>query len=477
MGRSFRSRFFTFRKSTLFWLVFGFAVSSSFHTFASLNDVVEGIDHNTTFLFIGIMLLLAKISGLIEKWGQPGILGELGIGILLGNLSHFGFGWFEQSRDNQVLHFLSQLGLIILLFQIGLELNVKQIVKAGPRALIGEVTGIVGAFLLGAFVISPLVFPDTNFITRLFIGACMASTSIGIAAMLFKQYKQMKSAEAQIVLGSAIIDDIIGMVMFPVLTALVTSGDLSPMGMVFVVIKSVAFIVGSVYLGQLLAPHIGKIFAKINTGTGMKLTLALSIALIMAYLAHLVGMAPIIGAFAAGLFLDPVHFNNFDNPKIYKEMMELTENKPFTQDEKGWIMDAAKKNAHHHIDDLIEPLAHFSVPLFFITVGMNVNLDVLTHWDSILIAASLLLIPVIARVVGSFVAGAGTTMDKFLIGFALVPNDEVGLVFASVAKSLHVFDERVFTIVIFVQILTTLVSTVVVNLLLARYVARKNAEK
>lgn len=284
----------------------------------------------------------------------------------------------------------------------------------------------------------------------------------------------MKSPEAQIVLGSAVLDDVFGMVMLPVMTALVTSGAVSPTSVVIIIVKSLAFMVAAVVLGRISAPYLGKFFAKINTGTGMKLTLALSLALILAYLAHLVGMSPIIGAFAAGLFLDPVHFNNFDNPKFYRDMKELTDEPSFSARERELIMKSAKKHAHHHIEDLVEPLAHFTVPLFFIIVGMNVDLRIFTDLNAIFVSFVILMIPIVARMLAAFAAGG--KLDKGVIGFALVPNDEVGLVFASVAKQLGVFDEKIFSIVVFVLIMTTLVGSAALNFFLARYTTRKHGK-
>ncbi len=459
----------------LFWYVFGFAISSSFYFFAAtggIGEVVHNIDYNATFLFIGIMLLLAKISGLIERWDQPSVLGELGIGIILGNLIHFQFPFFEAAENNEILKFLGELGLVILLFQAGLESNVKEIMHAGPKAFLVATIGAVAPFVIGAFVVIPIVMPEAELYTRLFIGACLASTSVAIAATLFHSYKQMKSPEAQIVMGSAVIDDVFGMVMLPVMTALVDTGAVSAPEIALIVVKSLGFLIAAVLIGQYTAPYLSKFFAKLNTGTGMKLTFALSLALILAYLAHSVGMSPIIGAFAAGLFLDPIHFDNFENPKFYTEMKHITDEPSFSSHERDVIMKAARRYAHHHIEDLVEPLAHFTVPLFFILVGMNVNLNIFTDLRSLGIALAILIIPIVSRFIAALFTGP--ELDKGVIGFALVPNDEVGLVFASVAVELGVFDERIFSIVVFVLIMTTLVGSAALNYFLARYTARQH---
>src|SRR3989344_435080 len=181
-----------------------------------------------TFLWIAILLLVAKAASLVEKFGQPSVLGELVAGVILGNLAILGINFFEQVKTDSIILFLAELGVVILLFQIGLESNIKDMRRVGIPALLVACIGVVVPFVLGTYIVGPLLLPN-----------------------------------------------------------------LDP--------NAFLFLAGSIILGQIFAPRLGKLFSKINTGVGMKFSLAISIGLFAAFAAQMIGLAPIVGAFAAGL--------------------------------------------------------------------------------------------------------------------------------------------------------------------------------
>jgi Kef-type K+ transport system membrane component KefB len=417
------------------------------------------------FLWIAVILIAAKLSGIVERFGQPSVLGELVVGVLLGNLGLIGYHGFDQVSQNEIINFLAELGVVILLFQIGLESNIKQMKSVGLPAFMVAIVGVVAPFVLGAYVVGPWLLPDLSSNAYLFLGSALTATSVGITARVFKDLGSLKSKEAQIILGAAVIDDVLGLIILAVVSALVTAGAVS-LGVISVIIaKAILFLVGSIILGQLLAGHISKIFSRIQTGVGMKFTLVLSFGLIFAYLAQELGLAPIVGAFAAGLILDPVHFKYFKKPEIVGEM-EIIVRDEQNADVKKRISKVLHHYTHKHVEDLIEPIAHLLVPIFFVVTGMNVKLETLFNGSIILIALAITLLAFVTKLAAGLLAGKG--VNKLLVGTGMVPRGEVGLIFATIGKTLGVISDEVFSIIVIMVILTTLLSPPMLAMLLKK---------
>ncbi len=416
-----------------------------------------------TLLWIAIILVVAKFSSLIEKLGQPSVLGELLAGVLLGNIWLLGWHFFEPIKSDPFIPFLAEIGVIILLFQVGLESNIQQMGKVGVRALLVAMLGVVIPFVLGAYLVGPWLFPGLGSNTYLFLGAALTATSVGITARVFKDLGKLKTSEAQIVLGAAVIDDVVGLVILAVVSAIVTLGAISLGGVALIIGKAVGFLVGAIVLGQLIAPRLGKLFSLINTGVGMKFTLAISLALLFSFGAGKIGLAPIVGAFAAGLVLDPVHFTYFKKPKVIEELDEHVGHSEGQT--KEMLMKVSHEYTHRHVDDLIEPLAHFFVPIFFVATGMSVRLETLFNPTVLVTALGITVVAVAGKLVSGLVAGK---VDKLIVGFGMVPRGEVGLIFATIGKSLGVIPDEVFSVIVIMVIFTTLLTPPVLNWLLKR---------
>lgn len=423
----------------------------------------------TTFLWIAVILVIAKISGLVEKIGQPSVLGELVIGVVLGNLVLVGISIFEPIKTDAIIRFLAELGVVILLFQIGLESNVAKIRKVGMLALMVAVIGVIAPFVLGAFVAGPLLLPELKMEALIFLGATLTATSVGITARVFQDLKQLKTKSAQIILGAAVIDDILGLIILAVVSALATTGTISVSVVSIILVKAIVFLVGAVVLGQFLAKHLGRLFSKLQNSPSMKFTLAISFALVFAYVAQLMGLAPIIGAFAAGLILDPVHFNAFKKPKLAGKLEKEIADLPAEKKEKlqGFI----EEETHSHIEDLIEPIGFLFVPLFFVVTGMDVNLAVLSNIPILLVALGI----TAAAIIGKIVSGlaVGKKANKWIVGFGMVPRGEVGLIFAAIGKALGVISDDVFSVLVIMVIITTLITPPI----LAHLLKKENLKK
>lgn len=407
-----------------------------------------------TLISIAILLLIAKLSSLVEKVGQPAVLGELLAGILLGNLTLVGVSFFDQIAINQVIIFLAELGVIVLLFQIGLESNVGKMMKVGFPALRVAIVGVVAPFVLGTYVVGPLFLPGLAFNAYLFLGAALTATSVGITARVFKDLNVIQTREAQIVLGAAVIDDVFGLIILAVVSAIVTVGNVTLLTVTLITLKAFLFLVLAVFLGQLIAPRLGLLLSKIHTGTGMKFTLAFSFALLFAYLAHIIGLAPIVGAFAAGLVLDSVCFRNFREPEIVGDIDEaLREADPRS---KARVLGVLQRHSAHHVEHLIEPIAHFVVPIFFVMTGMSVKLETLLDTKIVLTAIGVTLVAVLGKIVAGLVTGKGS--NKLLVGLGMIPRGEVGLIFATMGASLGVVSDSLFSVIVLMVVFTTLLT-------------------
>lgn len=419
----------------------------------------EGIGHAVvanpalTFLEVAVVLVAAKLFSFVEKFKQPAVLGELLVGVLLGNAALVGIHWFDGFKADPNLRFLAELGVAVLLFKTGLESNVAEMRKVGPRAFLVALAGVVVTFSLGAFVVAPWLLPQVPAVSHYFIGAALTATSVGISARVFSDLGKQQTKEARLVIGAAVLDDVIGLVVLAVITGLITAGSVS-LGLVSVTVgKSVGFLLGAIFIGQALAPRLSKWLSQIHSGVGAKFTFAIGFFLLFGYCAQLFGLAPIIGAFAAGLVLDPVHFSSFRNAVIVEDLKGVLAGESHAV--KDSVMSVVRRHEERHIEDLIEPLSHFLVPIFFVLTGMNVHLESFAHTSVLLLALGLTIVAFVGKYCSSFFAG---DVRKSVVGFGMIPRGEVQLIFAAMGQGLGVISADVFSAIVIVVIATTLLS-------------------
>ncbi len=423
----------------------------------------NGLNTGMDFLWIAIIILAAKLSNLVERFGQPAVLGELLVGIILGNMVLAGFNFFEPIRQDVVIRFLAEIGVVILLFQVGLESNIRKMLQVGSQAFLVAIVGVIAPFLLGTVVVGPLLLPELSFNAHLFVGAILTATSVGITARVFHDLGQLKTPEAQIILGAAVIDDVIGLAILAVVKAMAESGRVSLIDIGWITAKAVLFLGGAIFLGQLFAPRLGRLFSKINPGIGMKLILAISFGLIFAYFAELIGLAAIVGAFAAGLVLEPVHFRHFDAPGVISDINEsIAQAGPEVRKNVSNVLESLARN---HIKELIQPLGYFLVPIFFVLTGMEVRIETLFNVRILILALAVSVAAFGGKIISGFAAGG---VRKWIIGWGMVPRCEVGLIFAAMGKALGVFPDDIFSMMVIVIMFTTILPPLILNALLKR---------
>lgn len=425
----------------------------------------HGSEYAMVFMWVAVIIVLAKLSNLIEYWGQPAVLGELLIGVIFGNLlALYNPEWYHTMVDNNILNFMAELGVVILLFQVGLESNLKEMAEVGVSAGLVAIVGVVLPFAMGAYLIGPFLMPELTSNEYLFLGAALTATSVGITARVFRDLGQLQSSEAKIVLGAAVIDDVLGLIVLAVVSAIVQFGEVGTGQVIWIFAKAVIFLGATAVLGQLLAPYLSQGFSRINPGIGMKFTLALALALLLAWLAQVIGLAPIVGAFAAGLILEPVHFRHFKDAEIIDHLRATIHDADCSVREQ--IDHVLDEHAERHVEELLEPLGYTLVPIFFVLTGMIVNLQTLFNPATLLVAVAV----TIAAFIGKIIAGYVVLDDvnRAIIGWGMAPRGEVGLIFATIGRSLGVVNDAAFSVIIFMVIFTTLLTPPILTHLLRK---------
>jgi Kef-type K+ transport system membrane component KefB len=440
-------------------------LAAAWPVFAAGSDVV-----GENLLWLAIILLAARLfAPLAQKVGFPAVLGELLLGVVLGNLGLLGFHYFDTIARDPIIMFMAELGVIILLLQIGLETRLGDLVSVGMRASAVGSVGIIVPFALGAFVAGPLVLPGMEFNAYLFLGATLAATSVGITGRVFRDLGKLKMPEAQIVLGAAVIDDVLGLVILAVVSSLVEAGTVSVVEVLLIIAKAVAFLGGSIAIGRAVAPHLLRWVSRLDSSHSMLFSLVLVAGLFMAWLAHAVGLAPIIGAFAAGLLFEPVFLKEFETPKLVQDIEPLL---PAAVDAEKMqkIRTVLARHTSHQHEHMLEPIGYFFVPVFFVLTGMQVDLAAMADPKAVAVALALTTAAIAGKLVAGFAAGKG--MNPWLIGWGMVPRGEVGLIFAMVGKKLGVMTEAMFSEIVIMVILTTLLTPPILTVLLRRQSAK-----
>lgn len=463
----------------------------------------SGSAHADPFSLILVELALVILAAAIGRWlagalRKPGVLGELALGVLIGNVGYgLGIPFFQAlmhlgevgdiistvfrtgcsfseaaakvlSADAlgegglglQLLGILtgpggreitlmlvaiwlfSNLGVILLLFVVGLETDVDDMLRVGPVATVVAIAGVAVPSVLG-FLCGLWFLPDEPMEVHLFVGAILCATSVGITARVLKDLQKIDTAEARVILGAAVIDDVLGLIVLAVVAGIVKTGRLDALAAIKITLLALAFLVGVVWVGSRAVaravPPLSRAF-----GSQAKLLLPLCVACVVSWMANLVGLATIVGAFAAGLILH-----------------------------EGLFPEAPTGQATKTMEELIQPLEAIFAPIFFVLVGMQVNLAVFLDPGTVALACAF----TVAAVAGKLACGlvCGRSVDRLTIGFGMIPRGEVGLIFASVGKGIGVVNAEVFSAMVVMVMVTTFVTPVLMKWSLGRLDQRTRA--
>jgi len=385
-------------------------------------------------VLLGLVLILvvsrvgAHLAGRI---GQPAVLGELALGVIVGNISLIGYRGLEFIESDRGLDLLAEIGVVLLLFEVGLESRLEDMRRVGLSAALVAVIGVAAPFALG-WVGSSILLPDASDHVHMFIGAVLCATSVGITARVFQDLNRIDSPEARIILGAAVIDDVLGLVILAVAQGIVLAanggGSMSTAAVGLILLKAAGFLMGGVLVGAWLAPRIFRL-ANLLQAHGMLIGAGLAFCFAFAYASSAAGLAPIVGAFAAGLILEEAH---------YRDLAEREQT---------------------DLHKLLEPTVALLVPTFFVLMGARVDLTVFAHVNTIGLALVITLAAVIGKQACSL-AVLQRGVSRLAVGIGMVPRGEVGLIFAAVGTRLTlngrpVIDSGTFSAVVIMVILTT----------------------
>ena len=433
-------------------------IAASLVLFSTPAVASNAVDHGDpvaqVVVALAIILLGAKLGGeLAIRLGQPAVLGELLLGVVLGNLSLVGFSRLEYLETDPSLDMIARLGVLVLLFEVGLESTVPQMLKVGGSAFLVAGLGVAAPFALGWGVGSWLL-PEAGSYVHAFLGATLCATSVGITARVLQDLGRSKSNEARVILGAAVIDDVLGLVILAIVGGVIAAADrggtVSILSIGAIVGKALVFLVGSLVIGVLVTPKLFNLASRLRT-RGVLLAVGLSFCFLLAWLSNVIGLAPIVGAFAAGLILESLHYRDFVD------------------------------RGEHGLEELVHPISAFLVPVFFVIMGMRTDLRSFGDASVLGLGAAL----TVAAIVGKQACGAGVLakdINRLTVGIGMVPRGEVGLIFANIGLALSVngvpiLDSATYSAIVMMVIATTMATPPALRWSLARRMKGRHADR
>lgn len=428
------------------WLL-GVASEAEAETAESGALILAGV-----LLSLVVIYFASKLGGEIcARINLPPVLGELVGGVVIG-VSALSFLVFPESgataadsiimkilslstnispeaaesifvTQSEAISILSELGVIILLFEIGLESDLKELIRVGPQAAIVAVVGVVAPFAAGTAGLIYIFNVPT--VPAIFAGAALTATSIGITAKVLAEIGYLSSKEGQIIIGAAVLDDILGIIVLAVVASLVKTGEIQVTNIIYLIISAGTFLIGTILLGRLLTPFFVSLVNEMKT-RGQLLITALIFAFLLSYIANIIQLEAILGAFAAGLVL-------------------------------------AETEKRQELEEQIIPVADILVPVFFVCVGAKTDLSVLnpaipSNREGLIIASFLIIVAIFGKVIAGFTVFGQDKLNKLAIGVGMVPRGEVGLVFAGVGSASGALSPATEAAIIVMVITTTFIA-------------------
>ncbi len=395
------------------------------------------------FALLGAALLFAKVlGGVLERLGIPSVLAELLTGVLIGNLGPYAGETFTSIQSSPILEGLSELGVLFLLFLVGLETNLSDLAKSGKDASRAAVIGVAAPFILGFALVyfTGGSLSGDGFNHALFLGAALSATSVGITARVLSDSGELRSRSGQIILGAAVIDDVLGIIVLAIVAAIVTQGSVTAGLLAGLLTRIALFGVLIWVLRRFLLRRVIRLLKPLEV-PGTITILMLSLCLISAWAAEKAQLAGIIGAFALGLALDETYFEGYQH------------------------------KAATGLEHLMKPVTDFLVPVFFMVVGMRVKLAVFTEPKTLAFATALTACAILGKMACGLPISREarrTGADRLLIGFGMLPRGEVGLIFAGMGIQLRVLSQSDYNSVVAMVALTTLLAPALMSWRLKR---------
>ena len=396
------------------------------------------MDTHQFLIQIATILLAARLCGELATWLRiPAIIGEITAGIILGP-SLLGF-----ITPNEVIELLAEIGIILLLFEVGLETDINRLIKAGPRASIVALVGFVLPFISG-FIVSYQLF-NLSLLVSLFVAGTLTATSIGITVRILSDLGRHNKNEGQIVLGAAVIDDLLGIFLLAVLYEFAMSNKIDLINLGSIILYVTAFFFLAPIVAKLISPSL-KRYAETSIIPGLIPIILVALVLIFAAIAYDVGAPHLLGGFVAGIALSRRFFLPLG---------------AFIKTDEAFTL---------KIQQQMKPIIQLFTPIFFVMVGLSLDLNAVDRGSLFiwLFSLSVLVVAIISKMVGPWFI-TESFHNRIVIGMAMVPRGEVGLIFAELGRTADIFEPSVYAGLVLVIAYTTIASPIWIKWYYQRY--------
>ncbi len=426
------------------------------------NEVLQKQEYDPIIiLWLVIFILFSRLLSIVKKIGLPLVVGEILSGIIIGALGNYGFTTFKNIEHSSIIKFLAELGAIFLMFEIGLESKFSDLKKNFKK---GFVVAIAGTILTGmaGYLISAYLIPNPTTGRNLLFIVIIAATATGISARTFKDMKIISTKEVKIVLVASIIDELISIFCFGIISAMLIGTVFNIISLSISLLQVLAFFIFALTFGHYITPILTKWSIKIHAGINMKIGVLLFCCFSLSWIAHVSGLASVIGAFIAGLVLDEIYFTSYSKSNFFIKLRNL-KNKVNDPELKHQFDEIITHQESKNLEELIKPLAHLFVPVFFIYIGIMLNVSALFHFQTLMITFVILLFSFFGRIISGYCVH-NNHLNKILIGLGMTPVGEAGLIFAIFGKNAGIIDDNVLVSIVSVLVLSAIITPVFIKL-------------
>jgi Kef-type K+ transport system membrane component KefB len=417
-------------------------------------------------LWLVIFIFLSRSLSIVKKFGLPLVVGEILSGVILGELHVFGINLFVNAENDPVIRFLAEFGAIILMFEIGLDSKFSDLKHNFRSGIKMAISGTILTFSSG-FLIAKFLIPNPTLSLELLLGVITAATATGISAKTFKEMGIIKSKEVQVVLVASILDELVSIFCFGIISNMILESAFNLTTFSISTIQAIGFFVFAAIFGNWITPILTKWSIKIHAGINMKIGVLLTVCFLFSWVAHKLGLATVVGAFVGGLILDQIYFKSFSQSNFFHQLNFLKSQVADSQ-LKYQFTQLIEKQEKRNLEELLKPISHVFVPIFFIYIGFLIDIHKLFDPLTLLITLALLLASFLGRIISGYLI-RGKKMNKLVLGLGMTPIGEAGLIFAVFGKVSGVINDTVLSAIVAAVVIAAILTPILINFAIKRY--------
>lgn len=417
-------------------------------------------------LWLVIFIFLSRSLSIVKKFGLPLVVGEILSGVILGELHVFGLNLFYNAEHDTVIRFLAEFGAIILMFEIGLESKFSDLRRNFKTGIKVAFSGTVFSFAAG-FLVAKFLIPDSNLSLQLLMGVITAATATGISAKTFKEMGILRTREVKVVLVASILDELVSIMFFGVISAMIFDAAFNLFNFSVSLIQVLGFFVFAAIFGNWITPLLTKWSIKIHAGINMKIGVLLTICFLFSWVAHALGLATVVGSFVAGLILDQIYFKSFSQSNFFHQLRFIKSQVEDTQlkYEFSKLIESAEEKS---LEELLKPLSHVFVPVFFIYIGLLLDIHELFHAQTLIITVALLVGSFSGRIISGYLI-RGNKVNKLIIGLGMTPIGEAGLIFAMFGKATGIISNSTLSAIVSAVVIASIITPLLIKFAINKY--------